>query len=83
MRDDRQRWERVCAVVKERGARIRRRRQIVAGVSMLVVLFVLAAVPFGLKRDEKSSERLALLGETEIEVMLIEHDIVFDDMGIY
>ncbi len=83
MRNERERWERICAAVKERGARIRRRRRIAAGVAGLIVLLALIAAPFGIARQEAPADRVALLSEAEIEVMLLEHDIVMDEMGLY
>lgn len=83
MRSEQERWERVCAAVKERGARIRRRRQVAAGVAGLVILLLLVVVPFGLKREEMIPDRLAFIGEAEMEVVLLEHDIVMDEMGLY
>ncbi len=84
MRDDeRERWERICATVKARGARIRRRRQITAGIAGFVVLLLLSVVPFGIKQEETEPNQLAALSEADLEVMLLEHDIVMDEIGLY
>ena len=83
MRNEQERWETMLSGVKQRGARIRRRRSIVAAVTTAALAFVLAVtVQFGLSRTAPEPTALTL-NDAEIEVVLLEHDIMLDDMGLY
>lgn len=83
MRNEQERWDGILATVKERGGRIRRRRQFAAAVTTAAFAIILAVtVQFGLSRTHEAPDRLAL-SEIEMEVVLLEHDIVMDEMGLY
>jgi len=83
MRNEQERWEAMLATVKERGGRIRRRRFIAAAAMAAAFAIILAVtVPLGLTRTAPEPRELAL-NEVEMEVVLLEHDIVLDEMGLY
>lgn len=83
MRNEQERWGSMLTNVKERGARIRRWRQFAAAAVTAAFAIVLAVtVQFGLSRPHEAPDRFAL-NEIEMEVVLLEHDIVLEEMGLY
>ncbi|HNT28300.1 MAG TPA: hypothetical protein PKH10_09005 [bacterium] len=82
MRNEQERWETMLSRVKERGGRIRRRRQWAAATTAALALMLVVTVQFGLTRPAPEPQSFAL-NEVEMEVVLLEHDIVMDEMGLY
>ncbi len=83
MHNEQERWERLCAAVKERGARIRRRRQVAAGfVGAVVALLLFVAVPGALLFKERSAHEQEMR-EAEVEVALLAHDLLLEETGLY
>ncbi len=84
MRNEQERWDNILANVKERGGRIRRRRGIAAAVTTAALaLTILVSVQFGLPRERSVEPQQFTLNDVELEVVLLEHDIVLEDMDLY
>jgi hypothetical protein len=85
MRNEQERWESMLTNVKQRGSRIRRRRGIAAAVTTAALaLMLVVTVQFGLSQPAAAPEQFAQIDpEMEMELVLLEHDIVIDEMGLY
>lgn len=85
MRNEQERWDNILANVKERGSRIRRRRQFAAAVTTAALaLLLVVTVQFGRPQPAAAPEQFAQIDpDMEMELVLLEHDIVIDEMGLY